>query len=101
MEVLEIVIRGECFLVDSKGKIKSQQFRDFSDTWLFKGVSTHHWHNRVTIPFNVIWENPQKAINGFFWDIDHGTVRCWGGCYNGKLPRVESCRKYKLEYQKQ
>lgn len=93
METLTIRIRGEVYQVDEHGCIMGGP-NDVKPTcinghqWDFIGVSTHHWHNRPTISFKQIWENPSLALNGYMWDIDHGTVRVWGGSYNGKLPKI-------------
>ena len=96
MEELEIYIGGEVYRVNSNGDMKAaDSTKSYSGNWVFIGVSTHHWHRRPTISFIDIWENPKLAIGGYLWDVDHGTVRCWGGSYNGRIPKIESIRKVK------
>ncbi len=79
--------RGEWYQVNKKGFIKSNQLSSFSSSWKFSGVSFHHWRNSLDIKYGPEI-NPQSIVGGIVWDIDHGTTRQWGGCYNGKVPRI-------------
>jgi len=95
---LNITIRGETYQVDKHGCIMGgpnsvEPTCKNGHQWDFLGVSTHHMHNRPTISFKEIWKKPGLAVGGYFWDVDHGTTRFWGGSYCGKLPRVTSCYK--------
>jgi hypothetical protein len=89
---LHFFCRGQEFIVDGNGDILRTDISGFSASgqWKFIGVSTHNWHNRVTIPFSAILKNPALAVGGYVWDVDHGTTRTWGGQYCGKVPRITS-----------
>lgn len=98
MEHLKILIRGEYYKVDKHGCIyggpnKIEPTCKSGHQWDVLGVSKHHMNNRPTILFNEIWEHPEKALKGYLWDIDHGTVRRWGGLYYGQQPRIQACFK--------
>ncbi len=89
-KILYFTHRGDHYAVNEKGWIECNERGYFSDTWRFLGGSTHHWHNRVTVPLAEAFKNP-KALNGCLgWDIDHGTTRVWGGRWAGKLPRIRN-----------
>lgn len=81
-KVLNIMIRGKHYTINEDGHING------SSDWIFLGGSTHHWHNRITIPFEKSMENYRDFVGCLMWDKDHGTTRQWGGSYNGKLPRI-------------
>ena len=93
MKTLNLCIRDEYYKINKQGEIFGgpNNIAEPSGNWKFLGISTHHWHNRIIHRFADIWENPELAINGYLWDIDHGTVRQWGGSYFGSLPRIISC----------
>lgn len=57
-------------------------------SWVMLGISTHHWHRRVTILLQPDIR-AEELRGGIVWDRDHGRVRTWNGRYMGKLPRVE------------
>lgn len=86
--------RGESFIINKKGQLMQERaFHDpcyggFHDSWKVLGFSTHHWRNSPDISVNEAFRNPEKIRNTIVFDIDHGTVRVWGGSYYGKLPRV-------------
>lgn len=92
MRILNITIRGETYMVDENGCIFGgpNKIKEPSGNWKFLGVSTHHWHRRIIHTFEDIWKNPKLAINGYLWDLDHGTTRTWMGQYHGKIPRITS-----------
>ena len=90
---LIIKIRGEYYKVNSKGEMIQNNRNDFSGQWKFLGISTHHMHNTIIHTFFDIWNDPSLALNGYLWDIDYGTIRKWGGNYNGKLPKITACYK--------
>lgn len=95
MKTLHIYIRGEHYQVDEHGCIYGGPNNvevgcKSGHEWLFLGVSTHHLQNRIIHDPKAIQENPSLAVKGYLWDRDHGTVRQWGGSYNGHLPRVTS-----------
>jgi hypothetical protein len=92
MKILVIQIRGEWYHVNEIGQfIRTDMPMAFHDSWQFYGVSTHHWHNHPVYKLSDVWNNPKIAIGGYLWDKDHGTIRTWGGCYHGKLPRITAC----------
>lgn len=51
----------------------------FSETkkWIFKGVNFRSNSSRIKYTFDEIWENPELAIKGYIFDIDHDTTRRW------------------------
>ena len=94
IEILIIQIRGEIYHVNSIGQfVRTDMLMKFHDNWRFLGVSTHHWNNHIVHNFTTIWQNPDLAINGYLWDLAHGTTLIWGGSYNGRLPKVTLCYK--------
>lgn len=92
MKILYFEARGEWYKVKEDGSMlqKNNAYNEWSQDWKLLGVSHHHAKNYTDTSVSEIFENPEKMINGYVFDIDHGTVRKWGGCYNGHLPRVES-----------
>ena len=89
MKELRLMFRGKLYRVNEQGHINANGIGHFSDTWIFLGGSSHHWHNRVTVPLREAFERPEKLVGCFGWDRDHGTTRTWGGMYNGKVPRIQ------------
>jgi len=87
---LHFMFRGDLYRVDRNGRIKTPRSGGFSDSWVFLGGSSHHWHNRITVDLADAFENPEKLNGCLGWDIDHGTVRQWGGRYAGRLPRIRN-----------
>ena len=74
--------------VNEQGEIKANGLPNFSATWLFVGATRHHWGNRVDVGLRAAFEQPQKLNGCLLWDRDHGTLRQWGGRWDGKLPRI-------------
>lgn len=58
-------------------------------SWKIIGFSTHHQQNRPVISMAEAAKDPEKIIKTYVWDVDHGTIRSWGGQYHGKVPRVQ------------
>lgn len=95
MKTLHIYIRGEHYYIDEHGCIYGGTNSvtpgcESGHEWRFLGVSTHHWNNHIIYSFEDICKDPTLARGGYFWDVDHGTVRTWGGSYCGKVPRITS-----------
>jgi len=90
MKILEFTFRGEKYEVNEKGQIKANKLETFSKNWIFLGGSKHHWRRGIDISLNDAFNNPESLNNCLGWDIDHGTVRQWGGQYCGKLPRIKN-----------
>jgi len=89
MKVLNFECRGKLFKVNEKGElIHTDMPMKFHDSWQFLGVSYHHWRRGIDTDLKEAFNNPYSLIGGIVWDRDHGTVRQWGGSYNGRLPRV-------------
>lgn len=88
MKTLNFTFRGKKYQVDENKRIKANGLDYFSDNWLFLGGSSHHWHNHITVTTEEAFKNPKLLTNCIGWDKDHGTLRTWGGAYNGKLPRI-------------
>ena len=85
---LVFTFRGETYRVDEQGRINANNIGHFSDTWLFLGGMSHHWRNSIDVPLREDFVHPTKLNGCLGVDKDHGTVRGWGGAYNGKLPRI-------------
>lgn len=88
MKILQFYFRGEKYLVNEKGEINANGIGYHSSTWIFLGGTKHHWSNHVTVTLKQAFENPKSLEGCLGFDKDHGTTRMWGGCYNGKLPRI-------------
>jgi len=50
----------------------------FASDWVALGVSYHHWRQRFYTFWAQAFSNPAVLESGYLWDVDHGTVRCWG-----------------------
>ena len=85
--MLHFKCRGEWFKVNPDGFMTQDHNDDFSGQWVFLGVSFHHWRTGLDIKFSIK-TLPENLMGGLVWDLDHGTIRQWGGQYLGKLPRV-------------
>jgi len=78
----EMRIRGAIYKIDGFGRIGG------SKSWKVYGVSSR-WNSRP-----ILWKELKKqldrgkTIEGYLYDVDHGTIRFWGGSYFGKLPKV-------------
>ncbi len=99
MKVLTFNCRGEAYRVslenDTMGHIIQAGHKTFSlphPTWKIIGFASHHWCNapdcRIEHVEKVLGKYPTALNQNLVFDNDHGTVRKWGGQYNGKLPRV-------------
>jgi hypothetical protein len=53
--------------------------RQLSGDWKIRGMTFHHWSRRP-----IDWQTMRsrldagEALNGYLWDVDHGTTRRWG-----------------------
>jgi hypothetical protein len=91
MKILNFIIRGKRYEVNEIGQLRrTDMSMEFHDSWKFLGVSKHHMVNHVQIDYINAFANPKSIIGGYVWDLDHGTIRCWGGSYMGRLPRITS-----------
>ena len=90
MKILSFRFRGEEYQVNEFGQIKANGLDDFSNSWLFLGGHKHHWAGYIGVPLAECFKHPEKLNGCLGWDRDHGTLRRWGGRYNGKLPRITS-----------
>ena len=90
MAIYNMQISGEYYHVDTEGRIKRLGIKGFgfSNTWTVYGVA-ERW-NSHPVPWNIIKKhlNTGATVTGYLYDVDHGTVRMWGGKYAGKLPKV-------------
>ena len=69
---------GRQYVVNKAGMIVQLErlaSAGFSGEWIFSGTSSHHWHNRITERF--CFDNPERFLKGYVWDVDHGTTRRW------------------------
>ncbi len=94
--------RGEYYIITSEGYIQRTDMPFMpSETWRLSGIALR-WNS---YPLN--WEFIKKqldngeVIEGYVYDIDHGTTRMWGGSYHGHLPKAKlyaniPCRKIRL-----
>ena len=92
MKTLLFKCRGEWYKVKENGDMlqENNTYNKWDKNWRLLGVSFHHCRNNTDMGVKELFDNPEKMIKGYVWDIDHGTTRFWGGQYYGKLPRVES-----------
>ena len=90
-KILYFSCRGEVYKVKENGELIQENniFNKWDKSWKLLGVSFHHWRRDIDLSVEEIFKNPEKMVKGIVWDVDHGTVRQWGGRYCGKLPRVE------------
>ena len=87
MAILNFTCRGERYKVREDGAMGYAKNTGFSEQWRFIGISRHHWRKGLDVPFSP--NTPaEEFVGGLVWDIDHGTVRQWGGRYGGRLPRI-------------
>jgi len=88
MKILNFYFRGQLYKVNEAGEINANGIEHYSTAWLFLGGTKHHWSNHITVKLSEVFNDP-TILNGCLgFDRDHGTVRQWGGRYNGKLPRI-------------
>ena len=87
---LHFIHFGKEYKVNKNGQLTQCNNKYWGNNWLFLGVSFHHWRNGIDITFEQAFNNPKSIIKGLVWDVDHGTLRKWGGRYLGKLPRITS-----------
>jgi hypothetical protein len=92
MKILTFNFRGEIYKVNENGEIKANGLSCHSKTWIFLGGTKHHWSNRITVSLKDAFDDPTKLNGCLGFDRDHGTIRQWGGQYNGKLPRIVDAR---------
>jgi hypothetical protein len=88
----EMRARGDVYVITPSGYIKRTDMPfKASHNWRVYGVSTHHWQNSPKLKWPEIRNmlDKGKTVEGYFWDVDHGTIRTWGGSYAGKLPRAK------------
>jgi hypothetical protein len=88
--VLYFQCKGEWYKVKRNGDMihTANRFNEWGHCWRLLGIS-RHWNSRhISATVEDFFKFPGSMIGGYVWDNDHGTVRAWGGSYNGKLPRV-------------
>ena len=90
MKILCFYHRGQLYKVNESGMISTYGINHYSDSWIFLGGSSHHWHNHITVTREQAFKEPSLLNGCLGWDIDHGTTRQWGGRYNGKTPRIQN-----------
>jgi len=90
VKVLYFTCRGEQYKVKENGDMLQVKntYNDWDGGWQFWGVSFHHWRKSPDLFVDDAFNNYKNIIGGLVWDIDHGTVRRWGGSYCGSLPRI-------------
>lgn len=88
MKTLHFTHRGERYKVNEKGFMTHENNDDFSEEWIFLGVTKHHWSNHITVTREQAFVDPSLIVGGLVFDMDHGTKREWGGRYCGRLPRI-------------
>jgi len=82
-------IRGNYYRVTPAGYIDSG-YGKVSKNWSVHGVSKH-WASRSP---DWNWKQIKakcdagKTVEGYLFDIDHGTYRKHGGAYGGKIPKA-------------
>jgi asparagine synthetase B (glutamine-hydrolysing) len=90
-KTLYFCCRGEIYKVKENGDMlqENNHYNEWDSKWKLLGVSFHHWKKDIDLTLQDIFAHPEKMVKGIVWDVDHGTVRQWGGRYCGKLPRVK------------
>lgn len=92
--VLTFDFRGAWWEVNKRGEIRMHANDTvFSNTWIFKGGSRHHWSNHIDVTFFEAWKDPSLLNGCLLWDNDHGSTRRHSGAYCGKLPRIRNAYK--------
>lgn len=92
-KTLHFTHRGIEYLVNQSGEMiqAARESEGFSGQWKFLGITCHHWTRHVSFPLHSrMFDDPKQLIGGIVWDNDYGTVRTWGGMYNGKIPRIQN-----------
>ena len=82
--------RGKYYKVNPKGEIGVNG--RFSPTWRVAAVAPRwntSYYNSVMWPEVKKLLNAGRTVTGYLYDIDHGTLRFWGGQYMGKIPKVK------------
>ena len=90
MKILHFRHFGNYYQVNLKGHIKANGLSYFSKDWVFLGGSRHHWSNHIDVSLRDAFKDPSLLNNTLGWDLDHGTIRRWGGQYCGKVPRINN-----------
>ena len=91
MSKYEMSGRGQYYIIDGYGRISYSGIEP-TGNWRVYGVA-RRWNGKPEL-----WKDVKKRLDrgekvvGYFYDIDHGTVRMWAGNYLGKLPKVKIYR---------
>jgi hypothetical protein len=88
MKILNFYFRGELYKVNDDGQINANGIGHYSKNWLFLGGTKHHWSRSITVSLHDAFTDPTQLNGCLGFDRDHGTMRQWGGMYNGRLPRI-------------
>ncbi len=86
----EMFARGSWYRITPKGYIGIGDVKP-TNTWKVYGISKHHMKRSPDYKWDEIKKmlDSGKSIEGYFWDVDHGTVRLWGGSWAGKIPKAK------------
>jgi hypothetical protein len=85
--VLCFTFRGQDYRVNEVGEIKANGLGNYSQDWIFLGGAYHECQH-ITVTRKEAFQNPYLLEGCFGFDIDHGTIREWGGMYDGEPPRI-------------
>ena len=90
MKTLIFECRGELYKIKKNGDMLqvNNTYNEWDSNWQFLGVSFHNWRRGIDKTVKEAFNNPASIMGGLVWDIDHNTIRQWGGNYYGKLPRI-------------
>jgi hypothetical protein len=83
-------IRGEDYELNRAGWIKRLDMTFTpSANWRVAGIK-ERWNQRLFTPWAEMRAKLDQGmpIEGYLMDIDHGSLREWGGSYNGHLPKA-------------
>lgn len=63
---------------------------NFSENWKIFSI-VKYWNSKILKSWEDIKKelDISKTVSGYLYDVDHGTIRFWGGKMGGKLPKVE------------
>ena len=90
MKTLHFTFRGQPYMVNEQGHINANGIGHFSPSWVFVGGSKHHMNQRPTVYLQHAFQFPEHLSGCYGWDLDHGTLRTWGGQWAGRIPRIEN-----------
>jgi hypothetical protein len=87
-KILFFTFRGEQYGVDELGRIQTKKLGHYSDHWLFLGGKKQVEGGIMSVSLHEAFNCPSMLNECIGLDVDHGTIREWGGLENGKTPTI-------------